>query len=164
MFCSVSQIERAIKPILERPKFILWHNALVLDIPLGHWKCTFWKTQNNGRMHGTVGRADEQRCVCGNPGFTGGQSLETRSFGSSELRSPATASETNLPHSGPNSPKLDPLTGEILNPLSGSPTTLPSTNFVGFWHFFSQATLINLFQKRSLYALVSLVETRNDNR
>ena len=98
--------------------------SMVPDIPVDHWMCSFWQTQdcsagNNGFwMHGTVGnngctgrfvgKADGE-CVCGNPGCTGGRSLELRPQGTSTC-------PTDDPN-GPNSLKLDPLTGEILNPL-----------------------------------------------
>ena len=74
--------------------------------------------------HGTLGKAGE-RCVCGDPSCNGGRSLKTL-LGLGRMWPQRTCLSCPPPCVGPNS-RLDPLSREILNPLSGWQSALAST-------------------------------------
>ena len=94
------------------------------DIPFDHRKCSLWQTRiaeidDNGWMHGTVGGKSGRR-VCLRESGRHRRPKPQNSARSSELGRSGLNQPADRRPDSPNSLKLDPLTGEILNPLPRS--------------------------------------------
>ena len=91
------------------------------DIPFNHRKCSLWQTRiaeigDNDWMHGTVGGKSGRR-VCLRESGRHRRPKPQNSARSSELGRSGLNQPADRRPDSPNSLKLDPLTGEILNPL-----------------------------------------------